>query len=201
MGRIYPLSGVIPIGHVGENESREVALDIMQLRRQWPELTPALIARRPNERDVYMGITRLDGDVLYWTITNSDTAIPGNGEMRIYMTDGNGTALGKSRVVVTRIGEGIRGEMCGKVPVAIEPWVEQVLGEVDSVKQGYVKIEQGAENAGLALVVGEDGRVRPGEGLDESALFDALNRWGVINSLRDGDGAYLTDADGAVLTY
>lgn len=40
-----------------------------------------------------------------------------------------------------------------------------------------------------------------GEGLDEPALFDALNRWGLIQSLQDGDGAYLTDADGAVLTW
>ena len=33
----------------------------------------------------------------------------------------------------------------------------------------------------------------------ESVVFDALNRWGMVDSLVDGDDAYLTDIDDAVL--
>lgn len=36
--------------------------------------------------------------------------------------------------------------------------------------------------------------------LNENALFDALNRWGLLNSFADGDGAYFADGDGAALT-
>lgn len=160
MGKaVYPLIGTITIGYIAENESREIALDIAQMKRTWPELKPALIARRPGEKHVYMGVTRVDGDTLIWTVTNADTAIAGEGEMRIAMTDDEARVIGKSRIVKTKIGEGMQGETDGKIPVAIEPWIEGVLREIGSIRSGYVAIEQGEENAGMALVVGEDGRV------------------------------------------
>ena len=156
---IYPLLGTIAIGYIGENESREIALDVTQMKRTWPELEPVLVARRPGEDSVYMGVTRLEDNTLIWTITNADTAIAGEGEIRVFMMDTQERVIGKSRIVKTHIGEGMQGETDGKIPIAIEPWVESVLSEIQSIKTGYVTIEQGEQNSGMALIVGEDGRV------------------------------------------
>ena len=366
----YDLCGNVVLGYWGEHESREVVLDIGSLIRTWPELTPRLVAKRPGEADCYPCRTRLEGDTLYWTITDSDTAIAGNGECQVYMIGENGV-VGKSRIAQTVIRGGMEGAMMDTPPVAMQPWVDSVLeagtraesaakraedaaeGVNETVRDalqeakdsGEFKGDSGADghspeivlerveggvkitavnkdisesetvfdgkdgkaadtfvvlnNAGEALsatpeaidAAAADGKaiflekdgvtytyagkvastldssvrvhafhgaferrngrdflqevqIKPngtetiirfapiltpnpykliltgavnasydgsaavtvripadGDGLDEEALFDTLNRWGVIESLQDGDGAYIADADGAVITY
>lgn len=147
MEKTYPLSGTIFIGNVGENESREIALDISALRRQWPELSPSLVVRRPTETDVYPAVTRLDGDTLIWTVTEEDTAISGIGEARVFMMSTDGIKRGKSRIVLTNIGEGMEGEMSGSVPIAIQPWIEDITAISASVQKGAQEAKTSAAEA------------------------------------------------------
>lgn len=157
-GIVYSLNSVIPIGYVGENETREIAIDIRPLVRAWPDLAPVLLAKRPGENALYPCVTRVENGVLYWRVTLSDTAIPGKGECVIHMIDGEGR-VGKSRTMTTMIERSAAGEETQEPPEAIKPWIDEVLRLIESVKEGYVEIEQGEENAGLVLAVGEDGRV------------------------------------------
>lgn len=158
VGIVYSMTSVIPIGYVGENETREIAIDIRPLIRAWPDLAPVLLAKRPGEKTLYPCVTRVENGVLYWRVTLSDTAIPGKGECVIHMIDGEGR-VGKSRTMTTLIERSASGEETQEPPEAIKPWIDDVLASIESVKEGYIEIEQGEENAGLVLVVGEDGRV------------------------------------------
>lgn len=154
----YDLCGNIPIGYVGENESREIVLDIGPLMREWPELTPQLVAKRPGETDVYPCITRLEGDLLIWTVTDSDTAIPGMGEVRVHMVGKNGE-IAKSRIAQTVIGGGMEGEMQKEPPPAIKPWIDQILQAGGGAKLDVIEDTEVlgalAEND-LMLAVGSD---------------------------------------------
>ena len=123
--KVFSLSDVIPIGYAGENEAREIAIDICQLVRTWPDLRPELVARRPGETEVYPCKTRVEDGVLIWTVTGADTAKSGEGEARVYMLDGEGK-IAKSRIVKTLIRGGMEGEMREEMPEAAAPWVESV---------------------------------------------------------------------------
>lgn len=162
-GIVYNMNGVIPIGYSGENETREIAIDIRSLLRSWPDLEPVLLAKRPGEKTLYPCVTRVENGVLYWHVTLSNTAIPGKGECVIHMIDGDGR-VGKSRTMTTIIERSASGEETQEPPEAIKPWIDDVLSSVESIKKGYVEIDQGEENAGMALVIGEDGRVTLGKG-------------------------------------
>lgn len=155
---VYSLMGTIPIGYVGENESREIAIDISPLTAMWPHLTPQLIARRPGETDVYPCRTRREGSVLYWTVTAGDTAIAGSGEICVHMI-GSGGVIGKSRNVGTRISPSLDAQETSEPPEAARSWVDDILVRLEEIKSGYVLGNQGAENAGKLLYVREDGMV------------------------------------------
>ena len=140
--KVFSLSDVIPIGYAGENEAREIAIDICQLVRTWPDLRPELVARRPGETDVYPCRTRVEDGVLVWTVTGADTAKSGEGEARVYMLDGEGK-IAKSRIVKTLIRGGMEGEMREEMPDAAAPWVE-------SVTQAGAEAKASAEEAKAA---------------------------------------------------
>lgn len=140
--KVFSLSDVIPIGYAGENEAREIAIDICQLVRTWPDLRPELVARRPGETEVYPCKTRVEDGVLIWTVTGADTAKSGDGEARVYMLDGEGK-IAKSRIVKTLIRGGMEGEMREEMPDAAAPWVE-------SVTQAGAEAKASAEEAKAA---------------------------------------------------
>ena len=140
--KVFSLSDVIPIGYAGENEAREIAIDICQLVRTWPDLRPELVARRPGETEVYPCKTRVEDGVLVWTVTGADTAKSGEGEARVYMLDGEGK-IAKSRIVKTLIRGGMEGEMREEMPDAAAPWVE-------SVTQAGAEAKASAEEAKAA---------------------------------------------------
>lgn len=145
-GMIYSLSSPIPIGREGENEAREVAIDICQLVRTWPGLTPQLLAKRPGEADPYPCRTRVEDGVLIWEITDSDTAIPGMGECVIHMV-GDGGVIGKSRIARTVIKADISGAMQETPPDAAKPWVDNVLDAGSKTEAAAQRAENAAQNA------------------------------------------------------
>lgn len=194
---VYSLIGTIPIGYCGENESREIALDISPLTTMWPHLTPQLIARRPGEKDVYPCRTRREGSVLYWTVTAGDTAIAGSGEICVHMI-GSGGVIGKSRNVGTRISPSFDAQEMSEPPEAARSWVDDILVKLEEIKSGYVLGNQGAENAGKLLYVREDGMVA------FSTLGDGLEvRNGVLTitaSVTPHTPIIFEDAGGGIVT-
>lgn len=167
MSAVYALTGTIPLGYAGENKAREIAIDISPLARAWPELTARLVARRPGESDVYPCATRCEGDVLYWLVTGSDTALPGYGEARVQMIGEDGR-IAKSAIVQTVIKGGMEGEMRSEPPPAVKPWIDAMIARIGELVSGYVRDDQGTENAGKLMYIGEDGVIAAlslGEGL------------------------------------
>lgn len=169
-GAIYTLTAQIPLGYVGENESREVRIDIGPYVRMWPGMTPQLVARRPGEKDVYPCKSRREGNVLVWTITHSDTAIDGYGEVRVVMMGEEGE-VGKSPIAQTYIRGGMEGEMRQDPPEAARPWVNEVIEAAQDAKDAAKRAEEIAEalaggggdvNSGLflpAVTPEDDGKV------------------------------------------
>ena len=132
---IYPLAGPITIGYVGENESREIALDIAQMKKTWPDLTPVLMAKRPGENTLYPCVTREEDGALIWKVTRSDTYIAGRGECVVHMVDSKGR-VGKSKTMTTVIENSATGEETQEPPEAAKPWVDEVLEAAGEVKKG-----------------------------------------------------------------
>lgn len=207
---VYSLCGTIPLGYSGENEVREIRIDIAPYVRRWPELEPALVARRPGESEVYPCNARREGDVMVWTVTTGDTAIAGRGEVRLHMVDGAGR-IGKSAIAGTRIDGGMEGEEMDTPPEAAQPWVNDVLDAAKRAEEAAERAEAAAgtpsgnagihfgpeapENPSVVFWVDTD---ESGGGINKGALLEMLERLGLIEMMRDGDNAALADADGAV---
>lgn len=164
---IYSLNSIIQIGYQGENDAREIEIDIRPLVRAWPELTPVLLVKRPGENELYPVTSRTENGMMIWTPTAADTEKNGRGECVIHMIDSDGR-VGKSRTMTTVIERSPAGDMHSEPPEAARPWVDEVLAAAQEMRAGYVPIDQGTENAGRLLYVRADGKLVPltlGDGL------------------------------------
>ena len=87
----------ICIGYVGENEHTQVRIDCSSAFAEYPGATPAL-AVKPPRGGVYPAVIETEGNVVVWTVTNSDLLFRGEGEIQFSFTLGDvikKTAVGK----------------------------------------------------------------------------------------------------------
>ena len=87
----------ICIGYVGENEHTQVRIDCSSAFAEYPGATPAL-AVKPPRGGVYPAVIETEGNVVVWTVTNSDLLFRGEGEIQFSFIMGDvikKTAVGK----------------------------------------------------------------------------------------------------------
>ena len=72
----------ICIGYVGENKRTQVRIDCTSAFEEYPGATPALSVRPPRG-GIYPAVIEQDGNIVVWTVTNSDLLFKGDGEIQL----------------------------------------------------------------------------------------------------------------------
>lgn len=139
----------LPLGYVGENNSRTIEIDVSEWTKRFPDATIVVEAVRPDKYK-YIAATECENDILTWTITAGDVNVEGKGIAQICAIDLNTYDVYKSRTVGTIIAESLEGfnviELDDVDPSKV--WVNRVLLASDTAIQSA---EAAAEAAKLAV--------------------------------------------------
>lgn len=116
----------INLGRQGENKARRVSFDIAD---KWRETYGAggafgLIVQREGDAAPYPVTLSEEGGVLFWTVSNTDTHVPGEGHAELRYTMGD--VIAKSQIYKTRVRTAM-GESSETPPPAYQSWVDEVL--------------------------------------------------------------------------
>ena len=134
--RLVDLNSVrVKLGFVGENEHTTVLIDCKKAFDQYPNAVPSLFVTPPRGES-YPAVVERDGNIISWTVTDSDLIYDGFGEFQLSFTQDSETVM-KSDKCKTHILPSIIGS--GNVPTPIENWLEtasETLQELpDTAKQ------------------------------------------------------------------
>lgn len=129
----------LALGRQGENAATVIEIDISEWMAQWPYADIQVLHQRYDEDVPYEVETVLDGSVLVWTVTDTDTAIPGKGYAEIRALEGD--MIKKSRRIETQVEEAMSGAV-GTAPDPLENWAAMLKIAIASatpqlVIQGY----------------------------------------------------------------
>ena len=120
----------IPLGFVGENEHTVVQFDAKQAFDQYPTATPSLTVKNPSG-EKYPAVVVRDGDMVIWTISDSDLIVPGHGEFQLQFKEGD--TVMRSYVGETRIERSIMPT--GDVPTPVQNWIDQATDVLEEVEE------------------------------------------------------------------
>ena len=134
--RLVDLNSVrVKLGFVGENEHTTVLIDCKKAFDQYPNAVPSLFVTPPRGES-YPAVVERDGNIISWTVTDSDLIYDGFGEFQLSFTQDSETVM-KSDKCKTHILPSIIGS--GNVPTPVENWLEtasETLQELpDTAKQ------------------------------------------------------------------
>lgn len=114
---------VIPLGVQTDGNVTEVAFDLTPLIEQAGDGEAVVFHKRPVDADAYPCVAVREGDLLIWQISSSDTAIAGNGLVKVVLT--NGDKVANTNLMQTLVAKTMaEGE---DVPEPYEAWVNQVI--------------------------------------------------------------------------
>lgn len=115
----------VQLGVRGENDVLDFQIDISEWLAQWPDALYSIVAVRHDETLPYIAVTSVQGDILIWHVSESDTHIMGTGYMEVRATGADGKRK-KTRVVPTVVDRSLDG-VSTDVPEPMQDWVDQVL--------------------------------------------------------------------------
>lgn len=169
---------LIPIGFQGENEYTTVNIDCKKIFDQHPTAVPAL-AVTPPQGDSYPAVVVRNGDIVSWTVCDSDLVYEGNGAFQLtFVIDG--TVIGKTYKARTKVLGSI--EPSGEVPSAIQNWLIQAAAALQALPQEV-------SNAVIALMgamVGVGETLDPDD--DVSVSYDPVTNTLTIGVPKGKDG-------------
>lgn len=188
----------IPLGRQLDHDVLAITVDVGEWLTEYPDGVIAGYATLPGNDKSYPLSIEMDGDNAVWTVREGDTAKAGYGKFQVALIGADGKKK-HSAIADTIILASLSAKAGETPPDPYKPWMDQVAQDVS----GGVRFDkpqaltdeqkkQARDNIGVGAGTG---------GVSEESVFDLLNKWGVFQSLQDSDGAYITDDDGAVLTY
>ena len=153
---------LIPLGFEGENEYMTINFDCKTVFDKHPVAVPTL-AVTPPQGDSYPAVVVRDGDIVSWTVCDSDLVYPGEGELQLTFVDG--TIIGKTYKARTKVLDSITPS--GEAPTPIQNWLIQAAAALqalptevaNSIKKAYVTLEMLWEN------YMQNGKVNPVAGI------------------------------------
>lgn len=117
-----PPLGAVPIGRAGENDFRAIEIDVSTWLAVWPDGKISVIYRRP-DGELYPVIVAASESPITWRPTETDTAVPGIGQLEARIQIGD--VLGKSCTIPVKVTDAL-GAPVG-VPEAPAPdWTQTV---------------------------------------------------------------------------
>lgn len=136
-----PPLGAVPIGRVGENDFREIAIDVSAWLAAWPEGRVSVIYRRP-DGELYPVIVNATASPVTWKPTATDTAVAGNGQLEARIQIGD--VLGKSCTIPVKALPALGTP--GDVPAAPAPdWTQTVANDAARAEDAAKAAEETAE--------------------------------------------------------
>lgn len=133
-------NAVTCIGRLGENEAREVRINVSSIVRQFPGCTFTVLNKRPGDPDAYpvpAANVRQDGENVLWTVTSGDLTREGIGQFEVRASVG-GTVV-KTIIYTSRIENALDGS--GEVPEPWEDWVTEVTDAADRAEAAAELLE------------------------------------------------------------
>lgn len=119
---------LIPLGFEGENEYMTINFDCKTVFDKHPAAVPTL-AVTPPQGDSYPAVVVRDGDIVSWTVCDSDLVYPGEGELQLTFVDG--TIIGKTYKARTKVLDSITPS--GEAPTPIQNWLIQAAAALQAL--------------------------------------------------------------------
>lgn len=161
------LPDIVAIGYVGEQYSRVISLDVSSEMEMWPNSTPFLSYIRPNETEVYLAVTTLNGGILEWIPDAFATENEGFGSLQIIftVTEDSTLIIGKSPVIPLKVKHSLDE---GETPVepdetflaSVTAQAELAISAAEEAGRYAELLEQAAAQAGyMDVEINEDGHL------------------------------------------
>ena len=138
----------VNIGFVGENDFREIEIDMTKWMEKMPDGVPSIVHIRPGETkaDAYIVATTFADNVLTWTVSMGDLGErEGSGIAQVWLEkEENDTVIkrGMSITFATQIHDSI-SDASEEAPAAQESWLQQMT----ALKTATVNAKADAESA------------------------------------------------------
>lgn len=124
MYNVTELPERLVIGRQTETGVTEIGINCSAWLGLWPNLSLSIWVTPPGGAAAYPADTRMEGDILVWTVNDGDTAVEGKGTLEVM---GTADGLKKlSAIVTTEILRTTTGAT-SEAPEPAQPWVDQVL--------------------------------------------------------------------------
>lgn len=143
----------IVIGHQTETGVTSIYFDCTSWLASWPDLVLGVWVTQPGGTAAYPAATHMEGDVLVWDVTDSDTDVPGTGTMEIV-----GIASGKkklSAITKTLIQRTTTGTAT-EPPEGAKAWVDSVMQAANDAETSKSQAATYAQNAAASAEKAEE---------------------------------------------
>lgn len=159
---------ILHIGRQGENLAKRILFPVQKVIEAYGNGTFQLVNRRFREKTPYPVEVTFEDGIVYWEVTNVDTAIAGDGEceLQFYVND----VLAKPFRFRTSVETSISGEGTGDVPEPGQSWVDQAIEAGMSAAESAAQAQAAADSI-LNLEVDEE-TTPAGSGISVSKEVD-----------------------------
>lgn len=113
---------VLWLGYAGEEDRSTLIVDLHDILLEFPGATAVLKVRPPDEKAAYPAVTETIDDKLHWSISDSDTAKEGRGELQLSLISPTGSKI-KTAVAAMEISRSLPDG--GQKPDRIDNWMEK----------------------------------------------------------------------------
>lgn len=132
---------ILNLGFVGENEHRKFNFDCKKMFGEYPSASVSLTVQPP-AGDCYPATVERNGDLVSWTVTDSDLIEEGCGE--IQLTFMVGEVVAKTCIGRTKVERSLGAT--GDIPTPIENWIEQAEEVISEAEAATAAAEGAAEH-------------------------------------------------------
>lgn len=133
----------LELGYVGENNSREIQIDMNEWLERWPDGKIAVDVLKPGRKEYYLADTTVEDGILTWTVSYTDVAAAGRGMAQISIHDFGTGRVYKSRTVETIIKASADMEEDLEAPHPMDTWVARAVeAKEGALAAGAVAEEQ-----------------------------------------------------------
>lgn len=137
----------LELGFVGENESREIQIDMSEWLERWPDGKIAVDVLKPGRKEYYLADTTVEDGILTWTVSYADVAAAGRGMAQISIYDFGTRRVYKSRTVETIIKASADMEEDLEAPHPMDTWVARAVEAKEKAMEAEEEAESWAEKA------------------------------------------------------
>ena len=131
---------VLWLGYAGEEDRSTLIVDLHDI----PGATAVLKVRPPDEKAAYPAVTETIDDKLHWSISDSDTAKEGRGELQLSLISPTGSKI-KTAVAAMEISRSLPDG--GQKPDRIDNWMEKAEVARKKAEEAATKATDAAKRA------------------------------------------------------